>query len=110
MIHLKASKDSGWSDKDLEKATNQAIAIPDYIDNMLHNLNTYGAISDIFLSETSLLTIDLGSWLTAIRSELITYKTLAPSNIEFIYQVFCSIDTRIDCCIPTVLSNQFVEM
>ena len=97
MLHLKASKDTGWSNKDLENATNQAINIPDSIDIMLHNINDYGAVSEIFLGKIFLLIIGLRSWLTAIMSELITYEDLAASNIEFIAQVFCSIDARVNC-------------
>ena len=97
MLHLKASKGAGWSGRDLEKATNQAITIPSSIDSMLHNLNNYAATAEIFFGDTSLLTIGLQSWLSAIRSDLITYESLAATNNEFIAQVLTSIDTRVNC-------------
>ena len=97
MLHLKASKGAGWSDKDLDQATNQTIIIPSTIDSMLHNLNNYAATAEIFFGDTSLLTIGLQSWLSAIRSDLIIYESLATTNQEFIAQVLTSIDTRVNC-------------
>ena len=97
MLHLKASKGAGWSDKDLEKATNQAITIPSTVDSMLHNLNNYAATSELFFSDSSILTSGLKSWLSAIRSDLIIYESLAAINSEFIAQVLTAIDTRVNC-------------
>ena len=61
MLHLKASKGCGWSDKDLERAIKQFIIVPITIDSMVHNLNNYTGVSLIFFGELSLLTIGLQS-------------------------------------------------
>ena len=45
MLHLKASKGGGWSDKDLERAIRKAIILPITIDRIMHNLKNYTGVS-----------------------------------------------------------------
>ena len=96
MLHLKASKWGGWSDKDIERAIKQSIIIPITIGSMIHNLKKYAGVSLIFFGELSLFTIGLQSWRSHISSNLLVYESLAASDREFIYQVLTTIDTRVN--------------
>jgi len=97
MLHLKASKGAGWSDRDLEKAVHQAIAVPKEVDGMLHNINNLASSSELFFGENSIATGGLQSWRPHIANNLIIYESQAASNKEFIAQVLTAIDTRVNC-------------
>lgn len=96
MIHLKASKGEGWSDKYVERAIKQVIIIPVSINSMMYNLNNYSGISLIFFGEFPLITIGLQSWRIHISSNLLVYKSLAANDGELIVQVFTTIDTMVN--------------
>ena len=97
MLHLKASKGGGWSDKDLEKAVHQAIGSPTTIDGMLHNLHNLASLAELFWGPESIGTSSLKTWRSHITSNLIIYESLAATDKEFVAQVLCAIDTRVNC-------------
>ena len=97
VLHLKSKKGSGWSDKDLERATNQSIILPTTVDSMIHNINNYAAASEVFFGTSSLLTTGLHSWRTSITSNLTTYEAQSSIDPLFIAKVLTSIDTRVNC-------------
>ena len=51
ILHLKAERGGGWSDKDLEKVLHQAITIPERIDDMIHNLHNIASASALFFGK-----------------------------------------------------------
>jgi len=97
MLHLKASKGSGWSDQDLEKAIHQAIGCATTIDGMLHTLYNLSSAAEFYWGKESIGTIGLKSWRTHITANLMLYESLAASDKEFIVKVLCAIDTRVNC-------------
>ena len=97
LLHLKADKGSGWSDKDLDKVLQQAIIIPSSIDSMLHSIHNMAAASHLFFTEQSLLTIGLRSWRPEISRNLIAYESQALQDPEFIARILTAIDTRVNC-------------
>ena len=75
ILHLKAEKGGGWSDKYLEKVIHQAITIPERIYDMIHNLHNIASASALFFGKKSLLTIGLDSWQPEISYDLTSYKS-----------------------------------
>ena len=97
ILHLKAEKGNGWSDKDLEKALKQTIAIPSTIDGMLHSIHYFTAAAHLFFGEDSLLTSGLTTWRNQISSNLINYESQSLNDPAFIASVLTAIDTRVNC-------------
>ena len=97
LLHLKANKGSGWSDKDLDKVLQQAIIIPSSVDSMLHSIHNMAAASHLFFTEQSLLTTGLRSWRKEISRNLIVYESQAVQDPEFIARILTAIDTRVNC-------------
>ena len=97
LLHLKADKGNGWSDKDLDKVLHQAITIPTTINSMLHNLHNLASASSLFFGETSLLTTGLKSWRGEISRNLVSYESQALQDPTFIASIMTAIDTRINC-------------
>ena len=107
ILHLKAEKGGGWSDKDLDKALRQAIAIPTTIDGMLHNISNFTAASRLFFGEDSTLTIGLNSWRPQISTNLISYESQSLNDNTFIASVLTSIDTRVNCWLQDCATKPF---
>ena len=74
MLHLKAKKSGGWSDKGLDHTVFQAMSIQITVDSMVHTLHNFYAAAEIFFGPYSLLTAGLRSWREAISFNLICHK------------------------------------
>ena len=48
VLHRKAEKGGGWSEKELERALKQAIAIPTTVDSMIHSIHNFTSASKVF--------------------------------------------------------------
>ena len=97
LLHLKSQKGNGWSDKDLEKAVQQAITIPATVDSMQHSLFNLTAASNLFFGPESLLTAGLATWRAEISRNLVSYESQAIHDTTFIASILTAIDTRIHC-------------
>ena len=96
MLHLKAKKGGGWSDKDLEKACRQVIVIPLTVDAMVHTLHNFAAAAEVFFCQDSLFSVGLRSRYKAISWNLACYESQAAGDPSFIAKVLSAIDTRVN--------------
>ena len=105
VLHLKAEKGAGWSDKELNTILNQVIIVPDEVDKMIHNIHNTAAVSEIMHGTDSILTTGLKSWRFEISSNLIIYEAHAANDKTFIARVLVAIDTRVNCWLNECMSK-----
>ena len=105
VLHLKAEKGSGWSEKDLDKVLSQVTIIPDTVDGMIHNIHNTACLSELFFGPQSLCTVGLRSWHQEIASDLTAYEAQALSDQSFISKVLVVIDKRVNCWLLDCMSK-----
>ena len=96
ILHLKAEKGGGWSDKYLENVLHQAITIPERIDDMIHNLHNIASASALFFGKNSVLTIGLNSWQHEISSNTTSYESQSTNDPTFISRILTAVDIRVN--------------
>ena len=97
LIHLKASKGGGWSEKYLNRAVCQVISTPLAGDAIIHNLHHLVSAAEIIFGSDSLLTVGLHSWRNVISYSLSIYESQATIDPTFISKVLTIIDTHVNC-------------
>ena len=97
LLHLKSKKGTGWSEKDLEKATNQSIIIPTTVDSMIHNIHNLAAASEEIFGVASILTSGLNDYISKLTCDLTTYEAQAATDPSFIAKVLTAVDTQVNC-------------
>ena len=97
VLHLKAEKGGGWSDKELERALKQAITIPTRVDSMIHSIHNFASASKFFFGGYAIVSVGLLTWRPFISSNLILFESQAAVDPTFIAKVLVAIDTRVNC-------------
>ena len=110
LLDLKAKKGVGWSEKDLEKATNQSITIPTTVDSMIHNIHNLAAASEEIFGTNSILTSGLKEYVTKVTCDLTTYEAHAATDSSLISKVLTKVNTQVnfwlqDCLLTPLCCN-----